>query len=73
MKPQQMPPLEERIKDIRDEIDAIIASRVEVIARQSPGVPAGVVRNLLTARSPGCACAQYLELRAGERPEVPKP
>jgi len=62
MKPQRTPMLEDRIKDLRNEIDAIISSRVEDVARQSPGVPTGVVRHLLTARAPGCACAQYLDL-----------
>jgi hypothetical protein len=70
MKPQRTPTLEDRIRDLRDEIDAIVASRMETIARQSPGVPTGVIRNLLTARSPGCACAQYLELC---RESAPKP
>ena len=73
MKTPRMPTLEDRIKDIRDEIDAIVASRVEEIAKQSPGVPAGVIRNLVIARAPGCSCAQYLELSRGERPEAPKP
>jgi len=62
MKSPRMLTLEDRIKDIRDEIDAIIASRVEAIAKQSPGVPTGVIRNLVIARAPGCSCAQYLEL-----------
>ena len=62
MKPQRTPTLEDRIKDIREEVDAIIASRVEAIAKQSPGVPAGVIRNLVIARAPGCPCAQYIEL-----------
>jgi hypothetical protein len=62
MNPQQVPMLERRIKELRDEIEAIIASRVETVAQHSPGVPTGVIRNLLIARSPGCACAQYLDL-----------
>jgi len=55
-------PLEDRIRQIRAEIEAIIDAKVEVVARQSPGVPSGVIRNLLTARAPACPCAQYLEL-----------
>jgi hypothetical protein len=35
------------------------------VAKESPGVPLGVIRNLLTARAPACPCAQYLEI-AGE-------
>jgi hypothetical protein len=55
-------PLEDRIRQIRTEIETIIDARAEVVARESPGVPPGVIRNLLTARAPSCPCAQYLEL-----------
>lgn len=54
--------LEERIKAIRAEINSIIDERVDTVSRESPGVPTGVIRNLLTARAPSCPCAQYLEL-----------
>jgi hypothetical protein len=54
--------LEDRIKNIRADINAIIDAKAEAIARESPGVPAGVIRNLLTARAPACPCAQYLEI-----------
>jgi hypothetical protein len=57
------PPLEERIKQIRADIDAIVDARAEAVAKESPGVPLGVIRNLLTARAPACPCAQYLQLR----------
>jgi hypothetical protein len=53
--------LEARIQKIRAEINAIIDARAEIVARESPGVPVGVIRNLLTARAPACPCAQYLE------------
>jgi hypothetical protein len=62
MKSQRMPTLEVRIRELRAEIETLIEAKVESIAEQSPGVPAGVIRNLLTARAPACACAQYLEL-----------
>ena len=62
MKPTPTPPLEERIKQIRADIDAIIDARAAAVAKESPGVPLGVIRNLLTARAPACPCAQYLEL-----------
>jgi len=55
-------PLEDRIKQIRADIDAIIDAKANAAAKQSPGVPLGVIRNLLTARAPACRCAQYLEL-----------
>ena len=63
MKATQATSLEERVKAVRDEISAIIEARAQAVARQNPGVPAGVVRNLLTARAPNCPCAQYLELK----------
>lgn len=55
-------PLEGRIKQIRADIDAIIDAKARAVARQSPGVPLGVIRNLLTARAGACSCAQYLEI-----------
>lgn len=58
--------LEERVKQIRSEIDTIIDARAEAVARQNPGVPIGVIRNLLTARTGACRCAQYLELAGSE-------
>jgi hypothetical protein len=60
------PPLEDRIKQIRADIDAIIDARAKAVAKESPGVPLGVIRNLLTARAPACPCAQYLEI-TGEK------
>jgi hypothetical protein len=54
--------LEDRIKQVRADIEQVIAAQVEAVAADSPGVPRGVIRNLLTARAPGCPCGQYLEL-----------
>ena len=56
MKPTHMPTrdglrLEDRIREIRADIDALIDARAESVAKQSPGVPLGVIRNLLTARA----------------------
>jgi hypothetical protein len=59
-------PLEDRIRRIRADIDAIIDARAEAVARENPGVPPGVIRNLLTARAPACPCAQYLEIAGVE-------
>ena len=64
MKTARLPNLEERIRAIRGEIEAIIDEHAEAVARQSPGVPAGVIRNLLTARAPACPCAQYIDLNS---------
>ena len=60
------PRLDERIKQLRAEIDAVIDTKAAAVAMENPGVPAGVIRNLLTARAPGCACSQYLELARAE-------
>ena len=62
MKATRTPTLEERIRQIRADIEAVVDARVELVAKESPGVPRGVIRNLLTARAPACPCAQYLEL-----------
>jgi hypothetical protein len=66
MKQQRTARLEDRIEELRAEIDGIIDARVAEIASESPGVPPGVIRNLLTARAPSCRCAQYIELCARE-------
>lgn len=66
MKSTRTPTLEDRIRRIRADIDAIIDARAEVVARESPGVPLGVIRNLLTARAPACSCGQYLEITGDE-------
>src|SRR6185437_2515404 len=66
-------PLEIRIRQIRAEIDGMIDARAEAVARQSPGVPLEVIRNLLTARTPGCRCAQYLALTGEARHGEPVP
>ena len=66
LKLQRTTRIEDRIEELRAEIDGIIDARVARIASESPGVPAGVIRNLLTARAPSCHCAQYIELCSRE-------
>lgn len=66
MKTPRLPTLEDRIEQIRTEVEAIIEARVAAVAEQTPGVPTGVIRNLITARTPACACAQYLALKREE-------
>ena len=66
MKQHRTTRLEDRIAELRAEIDGIVDQRVARIASESPGVPPGVIRNLLTARAPSCRCAQYIELCKGE-------
>jgi hypothetical protein len=56
------PSLEDRIQQVRADVEAIIDAKAEAVAKQSPGVPLGVIRNLLIARAPACPCAQYLEI-----------
>jgi hypothetical protein len=57
--------LEDRIRQLRVDIEAIIDARAEAVAKESPGVPVSVIRNLLTARAPACPCAQYLGIVEG--------
>lgn len=64
MKSASPPTLEEKIRELRAEIDALVDARARAAALGSPGVPIGVIRNMLTARAPACSCAQYLELFA---------
>jgi hypothetical protein len=49
-------PLEDRIRQIRAEIDEMIDARAEKEARENPGVPVLVIRNMLMARTGGCLC-----------------
>lgn len=55
------PPLDERIKQIRADIDAFIDSRVLIIKKDCPGLPEGVIRNTLTRGA--CQCSQYLQMK----------
>jgi hypothetical protein len=56
------PPLDERIQNVRADVDAFIDAKVAETAKQCPGVPASVIRNGITARGGGCQCAVYLDL-----------
>jgi hypothetical protein len=57
------PPLEERIEKLRAEIDAFIDARVAKEAKECPGIPSPVLRQMATARAAGCQCSQYLALK----------
>jgi hypothetical protein len=57
--------LAERIREIRAEANAFIDARATELAKSSPGVPLGVLRNLITSRAGGCECRQYL-VESGE-------
>jgi hypothetical protein len=56
------PSLEQTIRRVRADIKILIDDRANAVAQGSPGVPIGVIRNMLTARAPACPCEQYLEL-----------
>jgi hypothetical protein len=58
--------LQTRIQTIRAEIDALIDKKVTEAAKVSPGIPAGVLRNLITNRAPECQCRQYAVMEEGE-------
>jgi hypothetical protein len=62
-------PLDERVTALRQELDALIDERAAAVAADCPGVPLGVIRNILTRRSDGCQCAAYLELKAKDDAE----
>ena len=58
--------LQTRINAIRTEIDALIDKKVAEAAKAAPGIPAGVLRNLITNRAPECQCRQYVVLEEGK-------
>jgi hypothetical protein len=55
-------PLDERVRQIRAELDAFIDARVAAIKPGCPGIPDGVIRNLIT-RGSACQCAAYLDIK----------
>jgi hypothetical protein len=56
-------PLEARIEKLRAEIDAFIDARVAKEAKECPGIPSPVLRQMATAKARGCQCSQYLALK----------
>lgn len=63
--------LDERIRNIRADIDAVIDARVAAIMKECPGIPDGVIRNSIT-RGMGCQCSTYLELKAKDEEQKAK-
>ncbi len=61
-------PLDEQITALRAELDAEIDARVAETVKTCPGVPAGVIRNLIT-RGMGCQCSAYLEMKSKDDAE----
>jgi hypothetical protein len=48
--------LEERLEALQSEIDTIIAELVDRRAAACPGVPRGIVENIVIGRAGGCKC-----------------
>jgi len=61
-------PLEDEIRALREKIDAEIDKHVAEVARKSPGVPPGNIRQTLASGLLGlnCQCAAYLEIKNKE-------
>ena len=59
-----MPSLEERIKKLHEEIDAIVVKYVDERAAQVPGVHRGSVESSILARAGGCRCEEYRLVQA---------
>jgi hypothetical protein len=59
---------EQRVKNLRAQIDAFINDRVQKIKRghdgypPAEGVPESVLRNILMNRSDGCLCQAFLNI-----------
>jgi len=68
--PNKTQPLDERITALRAEIDKFIDAMVAEDVKACPGVPAGVLRNLITVGR--CQCATYLDLKAKDDEAVAK-
>jgi hypothetical protein len=59
------PPLDNlasRVAAFREELDQFIDRKAEELKSTTPGVPVGVLRNILTNRSFGCQCQAALNI-----------
>jgi hypothetical protein len=63
-KPVPPPTLEQRISDLRAEIDAIIDEHAAALHEEASNVPLPVIRNQLTRGQ--CQCTVGLRLRKGD-------
>jgi hypothetical protein len=59
-------PLEERLEALQAEIDVIIAELVDRRAAACPGVPRGIVENILVGRAGDCKCKAYQLVSKGK-------
>ena len=64
MKASTKQELEERIKALHEEIDAVVAAYVDQRAAACIGVPRGVVEGTVLARANGCACEEHRIVKA---------
>jgi hypothetical protein len=55
--------LEERIKALHEEIDAVVAAYVDERAAAVPGVHRGSVAASILARADGCRCQEFKLIR----------
>jgi hypothetical protein len=62
MAPMKQPPLEERIRAFRTELDAIIDEHVKEIRKTCTNLPDGVVRQSLL-RGMDCQCSTVLQIK----------
>jgi hypothetical protein len=49
-------PLEDRLEALQAEIDAVIAELVDARTAACPGVPRGIVENIVIGKAGGCKC-----------------
>jgi hypothetical protein len=69
MKAAAMPSLEERIKALHEEIDAVIERHVDISAANVTAIPRETLRQCLVARAGGCSCEEYRLIRKKEEAE----
>ena len=69
MKAAAMPSLEERIKALHEEIDAVIEKHVDISAANVTAIPRETLRRCLVGRAGGCWCEEYKLIRKKEEAE----
>jgi hypothetical protein len=55
--------LEDQIKRLHEELEAVIAAYVDERAAACPGVPRGSVEATILARAEGCKCEEFKLVR----------
>jgi hypothetical protein len=58
--------LEERLEALQADIDAAVAQIVDEKAAACPGVPRGIVEQILVGRAHGCRCEQLKLINKGK-------